>query len=54
MKEMKKRVYRPNKADRRQKLADLDFQTQLEDFWYLLSKKARLGRRELFKRTTKD
>ena len=54
MKENRKRVHRPNKAERRQKLADLDFRTQLEDFWHLLEKKARLGRRELFKRPTKD
>ena len=54
MKEPRKRVHRPNKADRRQKLADLDFRTQLEDFWHLLEKKTRLGRKELFKRTPKD
>ena len=51
MKEMKKRVYRPNKAERRQKLADLDFRTQLEDFWHLLEKKTRLKRNYLFKKS---
>jgi len=54
MNEPRKRVYRPNKADRRQKLADLNFRTQLEDFWYLLEKKTRLGRRYLFKKSIKD
>jgi len=54
MKEMRKRVHRLNKAERRQKLADLNFRAQLEDFWHLLEKKTRLGRRELFKQPTKD
>jgi len=54
MKEPRKRVYRPNKGARRQKLADLDFRTQLEDFWHLLEKKTRLGRRYLFEKLTKD
>ena len=39
-----------NKTERRNKIADLDFKTQLEDFWYLLEKKIKLKRKELYKR----
>jgi hypothetical protein len=39
-----------NKTERRNKQADLDFKAQLEDFWYLLEKKTRLKRKELYKR----
>jgi len=39
-----------NKTERRNKQADLDFKAQLEDFWYLLEKKIRLKRKELYKR----
>jgi hypothetical protein len=39
-----------NKTERRNKIADLDFKAQLEDFWYLLEKKIKLKRKELYKR----
>ena len=50
MRENGKRTRRSNKAERRSRLADLDFKAQLEDFWYLLEKKIRLKRKELYKR----
>ena len=54
MKEDRKRIYRPNKAERRSRLADLDFKAQLEDFWHLLEKKTRLKRNYLFKKVNDD
>ena len=44
-----KRGKRFDKTERRKKIADLDFKAQLEDFWYLLEKKIRLGNDYLFK-----
>ncbi len=44
-----KRGKRFDKTERRNKIADLDFKAQLEDFWYLLEKKIRLGNDYLFK-----
>jgi len=38
-----------DKTERRNKIADLNFKAQLEDLWYLLEKKMRLGNDYLFK-----
>jgi len=45
-----KKGKRFDKTERRKKIADLTFQSQLEDFWHLLEKKNRLKRKELYKR----
>ena len=54
MRENGKRARRSNKAERRSRLADLDFKAQLEDFWHLLEKKTRLKRNYLFKKVNDD
>ena len=54
MRENGKRTRRSNKAERRSRLADLDFKAQLEDFWHLLEKKTRLKRNYLFKKVNDD
>ena len=54
MRENGKRTRRSNKAERRSRLADLDFKAQLEVFWHLLEKKTRLKRNYLFKKVNDD
>ena len=44
-----KKGKRFDKTERRNKIADLNFKAQLEDLWYLLEKKMRLGNDYLFK-----
>ena len=44
-----KRGKRFDKTERRKKIADLNFKAQLEDLWYLLEKKMRIGNDYLFK-----
>ena len=37
-----------DKNERKEKIADEDFEAQLKDLWHLLEKKERLNRKELF------
>lgn len=46
---IQKKGKRFDKTERRKKIADLNFKAQLEDLWYLLEKKMRLGNDYLFK-----
>jgi len=54
MRENGKRTRRSNKAERRSRLADLDFKAQLEDFWHLLEKKTRLKKIICLKKVNDD
>ena len=45
----REKAKRFDKTERRNKIADLNFKAQLEDLWYLLEKKMRLGNDYLFK-----
>ena len=42
-----KKVKQPNKRAYKDKLAELDYEAQLEDAWYLEEKRKRLKRKEL-------
>jgi len=41
-------VKHPNKRAHKDKIAELDYEAQLEDAWYLEEKRKRLKRKELF------